>query len=127
MHPERMVDMKSNYIKSRTEAVKIANQVVREQMAELRTEAYEKAAADIVEQLTATHLYVLAAVFGFGEKRLKRFLSELDVLNGMMMDKDSFLGRGANPDDVRAYMEKKYNLDLTLKKVMIEREDSRKK
>lgn len=96
-------------------------------MAELQTEAYEKAAADIVEQLTATHLYVLATVFGFGEKRLKRFLAELDALNGMMMNKDSFLGRGATPDDVRGYMEKRYNLDLTLKKVMIEREDSRKK
>lgn len=124
--PERIV-MKSNYIKSRTEAMKIANAALKEQLNTLQTEAYQRAAADITEQFTAMHLYVLAAYFGFGEKRLKRFLAELDAINGMMMRPGTFCGKKATPDDVKEYMEIRYNLDITIKELMIEREDSKKK
>ena len=106
--------------------MRIAKEAMRQEMNEINHETYQRAAAYILEQTTAMHLYILATKFGFGEQRLKRFLEECDHVNGLMMKRDGFLGQSANPDDVKEYMEKKYHLDISIKEIVIEREDNRK-
>lgn len=119
--------MKSNYIMSRTEAKRIADEAARQQKAELMEEAYHLAARDIAEQLTATHLYVLHERYGFGKKRLTDFLDEVNWLNSIMMNPGLFPGKALTPDDVKEYMERVFGLDLTIKELTIERDSNRKR
>ena len=119
--------MKSNYICNRSELKKVSDQIAKKLISSIDEDAYHHAAKDIAEQLTAVHLYVLATTFGFGEKRLKRFIDSANSLNAMMMSDGAFLGRRADPDDVRAYIENKYNLDISLKELVSEKKEKKRK
>lgn len=119
--------MKSNYICNRSELKKVSEQIAQQLISGIDEDAYHHAAEDIAEQLTAVHLYVLATTFGFGEQRLKRFIDSANQLNGMMMSDRAFLGRNATPDDVKEYMEKKYHLDISLKELVIEKKEKKRK
>jgi len=118
--------LKAHYIRSKSEAKKIALEAARQQEQELWDKAYQQAVTDVAEQITAVHLYILAKVFGFGEVRLKRFMENCDGINSLMMSDSGFLGRRVTPDDARRYVEEKYGIDISIREIRIESEDNRK-
>lgn len=123
---KEVILLKSNYIRNRSEAKQLAKQAARQQQDELWDKAYAQAAADVAEQITAVHLYILAREFGFGEVRLKRFLEGCNNINSIMMLDSGILGKRISPDDAKRYVEEKYKLDLSIRELKIESEDDLK-
>lgn len=116
--------MKANYFGNKSQAKRIAKAAAREQEEELWDKAYTQAVADVAEQITAVHLYILVKEFGFGEVRLKRFLEGCNNINSIMMSENGVLGKRVSPDDAKRYIEEKYHIDLSLQEIKIESEDS---
>ena len=114
--------MKSNYISKKSEVEKMAQQAARLECQNMQDEFYRQEAANIVEQMTAMHLYVLARDFGFGKERLSRFMNACNGMYDIMMQQNSFFGKDMNTKDVKKYIEDKYGLDLTLKELKIKGE-----
>lgn len=110
--------MRSNYI-SRSKARKIAQQEARTETERMYNEAYRNAVKDVIEQNMAVHVYILNSVFGFGKKRINRFLDECNLINELMDGNDAFLGKNVSPDNLKNYIEEKFGVDITLKEVVI--------
>lgn len=70
--------MRSNYISTRAEVEKMAQRAARLECQNMQDEFYRQEAANIVEQMTAMHLYILSRDFGSGKKRLQNFMSACD-------------------------------------------------
>ncbi len=82
-------------------------------------EAYQNAVKDVIEQNMAVHIYILNTAFGFGAKRIQKFLDECNSINELMDNKGAFLGKNVSPDNLKAYIEEKFGVDITLKEVVI--------
>lgn len=105
--------MKSRINITPREARRIAEQAVQEQVEALRIECYKQAYADVAQQFTAWHCYVLAKSFGFGEKRLKRFLGNVKDVNKLML-KDGIFGKTITISQLINHLQDTYNLDLSV-------------
>lgn len=114
--------MRSNYISTRTEVEKMAQQAARLECQNMQDEFYRQEAANIVEQMTAMHLYILARDFGFGKKRLQSFMSACNSMFNLMMSDKSVFGKDMDTMDVKRYIESKYGLNLTLEKMELKGE-----
>ena len=111
--------MKSNYISTKSEVEKMAQQAARLECQNMQDEFYRQEAANIVEQMTAMHLYILAKDFGFGKKRLQNFMSACNAMFSLMMSEKPIFGKDVDTMDVKKYVENKYALDITVKKMEI--------
>lgn len=105
--------MKSRINITHSEARRIAEEAAQQQMETLRTECYKQAYVDVAEQFTAWYCYVLAKSFGFGEKRLKRFLNNVKEVNRLMVE-DKVLGEAVTTSQLAVHLQKIYNLDLSI-------------
>lgn len=110
--------MKANYI-SRSEAIKLAKKEAKSEVEKMYNDAYQNAVKDVIEQNMAVHIYLLHTVFGFGEKRIKKFLDECNHINDLMDDKGAFLGKEVSPDNLKDYIEEKFGVNITLNEVVI--------
>lgn len=114
--------MKSNYISTRSEVEKMAQQAARLECQNMQDEFYRQEAANIVEQMTAMHLYILARDFGFGKERLSRFMNACNDMFSLMMSEKPIFGKDMDTMDVKRYIESKYGLNLTLEKMELKGE-----
>lgn len=105
--------MKARINITHSEARRIAEEAAKQQMENLRTECYKQAYIDVAEQFTAWHCYVLAKSFGFGEKRLKRFLNSVKEVNRLMLE-DKLLGEAVSTSQLVNHLQKIYNIDLSI-------------
>lgn len=117
--------MKSNYISTKAEAKRMAQEVARHECENMQDEFYRQETANIVEQMTAMHLYILARDFGFGKERLSRFMNACNGMYDIMMQQNSFFGKDMNTKDVKKYIEDKYALDITIQKMEIKEGDKK--
>lgn len=78
---------------------------------------YEQCAKEIAPQLMAVVLYTLHISFGYGEKRLKDFMASFNGTESMMMEKGAVLGRNFDADDIKTYVEKKFNIKLDINEI----------
>ena len=111
--------MRANYITTRSEVEKMAQQAARLECQNMQDEFYRQEAANIVEQMTAMHLYILARDFGFGKERLSRFMNACNDMFSLMMSEKPIFGKDMDIMDVKKYMENKYALDITIQKMEI--------
>lgn len=76
----------------------------------IKDTVYENVIKDVIPQFTAVCLCVLNREYGFGMKRLKRFLdsvnSEFEIMDG------GFLGRNYDPLDCLKFLKDKYEIDV---------------
>ena len=111
--------MRSNYLSGKNKIEKLCREEVRRFYDENSDALYEAVARDIIPQNTAVHCYVLAKCFGFGRRRLHRFVSMCDSINELMMQDDAFIGKPLSSSDVLCHVQEKYHLDLELSEVMV--------
>lgn len=98
--------MKSRIITSHSEVKRLAeNEYLR-----LKDTVYENVIKDVIPQFTAVCMVILNREYGFGMKRLKRFLdsvnSEFEIMDG------GFLGRNYDPLDCLKFLKDKYEIDV---------------
>ncbi len=76
----------------------------------IKDTVYENIMKDVIPQFTAVCMCVLNREYGFGVKRLQRFLdsvnSEFEIMN------NGFLGRKYDPLDCLKFLKDKYKIDL---------------
>lgn len=98
--------MKSRIITSHSEVKRLAEK----EYLRLKDTVYENVIKDVIPQFTAVCLCVLNREYGFGMKRLKRFLdsvnSEFEIMDG------GFLGRNYDPLDCLKFLKEKYEIDV---------------
>lgn len=97
-------------------------------------QTYKHVIEDVIPQHTAMMIMALVQSEGFGEKRIKRVLENYSQLVNMI-EKSEFPGGRIETDDILEHVQKKYNIDLSLKqievrsqqKVRAEKEETRKR
>ena len=117
--------MKSNYISTKAEAKRMAQEAAKQECENMQDEFYRQEAANIVEQMTAMHLYILSRDFGFGKKRLQNFMSACNSMFNLMMSDKPVFGKDMDTMDVKRYIESKYGLNLNLERMELKDGDKK--
>lgn len=99
--------MKANYVTLSESAIR---RKIEEVYQKKKDQVYENVMKDVLPQFMAVCLCELSREFGFGEKRLRRFLdgiiAEFEVMNaGVLENKYS-------PLDCLKYLKEKYEIDV---------------
>lgn len=99
--------MKANYVTLSESAIR---RKIEEEYQKKKDQVYEAVMKDVLPQFTAVCLCELSREFGFGEKRLRRFLdgvtSEFEVMNAGVLEKKY------SPLDCLKYLREKYEIDV---------------
>lgn len=76
----------------------------------LKGDVYDSVVKDVVPQFTAVCLCVLHREYGFGAKRMKRFLDKVNAEFEYMGY--GVLGKNYSPQDCLNFLKEEYNIDV---------------
>lgn len=110
--------MKANYDPARRLRQKrVLEQRVHDEARKQADAIYEECAKEIAPQMMAVVLYTLHISFGFGKKRIKDFMASFNGTETMMMEKGAVLGRNFDADDIKKYVENKFDIKLDISEI----------